>query len=641
MAWKLQYGSADRTFEEWGLSLPRKVTANQGADEVTFEADGALADSEPIFPYDAEIVIRKDGVQWFRGRVVETPAMGDGPTEGVSYKVAGAWQLLDELVYQVQWSGQWSSHLLLNINGRVSVSVGGVIAAVIDYAAANGIAIQKGQIFPDVDEVVYPPADEVTDLSCGEVIRRQMRWMPQGVAWIDYSTATPTLHARRAKKLTKVTLGPLPATEGERSWLKSIQAFGLRRRDDLVRPVVVFKYEIRGEVNGVPQLGFVVDRYPNDPALDRNRKAWVQTFSMLGPVVQTVSAEIETETIDTASLDWWKAHFPHLARPEVAAVSLEVTGATRSGKLKLPRMLVPGGGQIAPWMGVQWEEDLIEARAKYYITEAEPLLGAGDPNVGKIHFVEEEPLELRVIATDATTKVYSTVASVEEGDPIWLGLAENYFKALEVPQWEGQVVLTGEELAVEAVAGKTPQMGTLVSIAGLKKEWATMDALVQQVAEDAESGTMTVSFGPPTHLGAGDFIELLQVGRQRRRHTNPLTQQTGELGDSGGAVQLGEAMPVENSYAGTGKQRVLKVYQKSASRPADDKLIALDSETGEFKIDFGGGRTITVKQDNGVWLGGENRAFEMRWVRVCEMNADGRLETKRMKVIGTLPERLL
>lgn len=613
MGWILEYGGASKSFEEWGLCLPKRITANQLLDEVTFDADGALADSEPLFAYDSIIVIKKDGVKWFEGRIVETPAMGVGPNEALGYRVAGVWTDLDDLVMQVPWNGTYTSHLLYNIksvNGvTVAASVREVILQVLEYAISKGVAIAVGDIFPDADETIYPMAHEETDRSCGQVIRDQLSYVPQVAAWIDYSASVPKLHARLKRKLVKCTVGPLPTNESGRTWLKAIQGFGIRRRDDLIRPSVWLKYEIKNTEDGVDVIGHHTDFYPPG-STGGERRAFVQTFSVLGRVVTTVKTDIVTEPISKDDINWWKERFPHLKRPEVNIASL--TSATRDGQLALPRFLV--SGQIAPWMDVQWESELITGVINFALEEDDT----------RHAWVQDEPFPLRVIATDAETGTYSAVATVEEADPIPVGLAQFLYESWAVPQWEGQVVLTAEELMVEEGTvnpPQTPRMGVVLNIAGLKAAWETMDALVQRVEEDAETGTMTISFGPPTHLGPGDLIDLLRVGRRRRRYTNPLTQETGELAGSGSSVEFGEVSGSENGYTGQGKYKLLRVIDGLLS-------ILLDAVAGVFSLAFGGNKTLTLDKNDANWT------KPLKVQKVCVK--DGTVK-KEMQIIGSDP----
>lgn len=584
--WLLQRGAEEKSFEAWGFSAPKKFKLNQGIGECTFQAPGALADSDPALAYDDRIKIKKNGVIWFQGRVVETPAMGDGPQEGISYRLADTWFDLDDLVFQQLWGNQYSSHLLLNVFplGQLK-SVRDVLLDVIAYAAAQGVAIQAGQVLPEDDEKLwFPPPNEVVDVSCGEVIKNQLRWVPQSVAWIDDSTEPPTFNCRRRHRCEKITFTqpPPPNDEASRSWLRSIKAFGIRKRSDLVRPAVVFKYEIRGSEDGRETLAFVIDQWPL-AATGRERGALMQTFPLQGRVVSNVSAKVVTEEIDTDSLAWWKSHLATLAGAEVQ--NLKVTEVKRQSGL--PRMLVPGGGQLALWMKhddgtpVAFINEKITARIEYDLVEDKT------PHRKSAR----EPVPLRIIATDAQTGTYWAPASIEEGDPIPQGLAKFIYEALATVQHEGTLEIVAEELLVQP--GDLDPLGKLVNIAGMRAEWAAMDALIQRVDEDADSGTMTVSFGPPTHLGAADLTELLRVGRQRRRWTNPATQQNGEM-QTDGSVEFGMAAGQDSGYTGKGKDRLYRVFDEK-------RFLELDAINGKQLMDFGGGLIAAVDKEDSVW----------------------------------------
>src|SRR5712692_2660279 len=198
MSWTLLYGGAEKSFADWGLSQLTRSLVSQDADKASFVADGAAIDSAQQFDSGSTVVIKKDGIQWFVGRVITIPRQGSGRAESLKYELAGPWYYLQQIIYQQTWvsyltnqkqPSQFTSHLLLNVNpanGQI-VTTSAQILAALNYALAQLGApapFQIGAITP----ALFPALDEVRDMTCAEVIRKQLRWHPDAVTWFDYTT---------------------------------------------------------------------------------------------------------------------------------------------------------------------------------------------------------------------------------------------------------------------------------------------------------------------------------------------------------------------------------------------------------------------------------------------------------------------
>lgn len=243
MIWTIAYNGVEKTLADWGLTDVVRRLISQGIDELSFKADGQPMDDEPIFEEFADtLVLYRDrqvdvsgnfsgGTPWFSGIVTKVPRAGDPEAEKMTYKVAGPWWYLDNLVFLQPWqqilltigSGgapvlgpSNSSHLYLNLHTADSfsnfnitkITTGQQIIAALNWclqpfvAADSPPPFQIGRVTPALDV----PIDEVHDISCGEVIRKMLRWSPDAVAYFDYTTTPPTFNVLRRADMATVNI---------------------------------------------------------------------------------------------------------------------------------------------------------------------------------------------------------------------------------------------------------------------------------------------------------------------------------------------------------------------------------------------------------------------------------------------------
>lgn len=581
MSWTLRYKDQTQTMEVWGLCDLKRRLQSEGQDEVTFFQPLRTTKEPAKFDEDEDIRIYKDGKQWFRGVNLRPRRSISARTKRIYYTVAGPWNFLTRLEMQAQWMTsegmQYTPQLLLNVKPDNTLATAGeVIAAVLDYAIAEGVPISKGDILPVADGVVYPVPDEVEMFTCAQVILNQMRWLlRQGIIWFDYSTEKPTMHIRMGHKLPVVTLD-IPADDTQ----KKIVQVDIEPRTDLVRPGVKITYRRTGSKDGSPIVEPFIDLWP-EGITGRELDTLHLTFNMHGANVTTVSQEIEVIDIDAAHadeatrLDWWKDRLPDLKSSRIKNLKIEVASVERS--TALPRMVKFGA--IAAWMDVAFEEEVITARATYEFE--------------KDGVIEQLPIEhdisCKVLATNAVSKKYSTVQSVQEADPIPVGLARFLYELSATPQYEGPVTL--RERTLRYPEGNVPRLGTRLNITNGLAEWATMNAVPQIVEEDTRTGSTILTLSPISAISAGDMMSFLQV-RRRRRVTNPLTQQTGAI--SGGKVELGTGTHRENSGRGIGS------YKKFVVRDGNT-IITLDADGKTFEVKFSETQKATLSSSDAKW----------------------------------------
>jgi len=605
MAYELQYKQQRQSFEAWGLSLLRKRTQSEGQDSITFIQMLKGSNDNPQFEEDEDIRVFKDGKQWFRGTNLRPKRHLSAKSKWIEYIVAGPWNRFTRRVYQQDWFGTFTSHLLLNIDGfRNLVSVRATVESVIDYLIARGVEITKGNILSDASETVYPPPSEIVSAPCSAVILNQMRWLlRQGIIYFDYSTDKPTMHVRMANLLPSVTIDR-PANDAD----KKVLSCEIEPRTDLQLPGVWITYEITNQVDGKVRMGLVHDYYP--PTINGTEEDVLHlTFSMQGTSITTLEQELEVIDIDaahadaTTRLNWWKARLPYLG-DATKVRNLTIAASTVLRETNLPSMVVEGAP--ARWMEIDYQGELIRAVANY-----EAWNGVAWKKI------TNKDIACQVTATDGTSGTYRTKQTEEEGDPIWVGLAQFLYQLSASLQYEGTVRLKESELRLPE--NGVPRLGTRLNITGWRPEWQQMMAVIQAVDEDAQSGETILTLQPVSTLTASDLVAFLQV-RKKRRWTNPLTQNDGEQRDN--RVSLPQGHPRENAIPSETVPTITVVATESGA------TITQDGETGFFKIDAGNGKVATLAKSDANW----DRELKVQVV-CARLNGVNKL----MQVLGSDP----
>lgn len=597
MSWEIYHGGEWKTFSALGLSNPTRGINSQMVDVVGFHAAQDF-DADLLFAYGATVQIRRDGVQWFYGRVTKTPRMGAPRLEEVGYEVSGPWFWLDHLVFQQTWnyadafgvtqSGK-SSHLMLGqkliLDPEMTGNLVGVpqttaeqISEVLAWAVACGAPLQAGTILTGITV----PIREIRDTTCGEAIRQMLRWHPDAVTWFDYSTTPPTFHCGKRANLQVINL-----TVGE----TPIQSVSIASRDDLKVPAVVLKFESTdtSQPDGIARQRITTQIAPLGASEDV-LGAMVATVDLQGASANWLRAVTTTGTIDAASTNetlkkaWWAAKLPWLNDARV--VSFTVSDVARSGAHGYARELVDG--QITEWMieqGLNQEDE--EISAKVSVTYA---------NASSKNNTVSEVQTVRVKATDAPLgeQEYVSLQSYASGEAEPTGLAQAVYDALATLQYEGSVVLKEEEVnTAMRAAGITNSagVGCVLNIAGGRSEWAAMKALVVSVIENLSIGETTINYGPAGHLGYGDLIELLQINRNRFNYTAPVAR-TDPSSAARGELGLGKHLP--KGQANSGAQAYSEFWVLNGSRSAQLNTTA-SAATLEVKETTTSNKTVKLE----------------------------------------------
>jgi hypothetical protein len=565
--WQIEYKGEKKTFEEWGVMNSSRRLLSLDIDVFQCEAARDI-DEADLFERGQTIKVFNGEVQWFAGPIDQTPKTATGRYESHGYVAVGPWWYLANQVYQQTWKElanpldssagfvtKYRSHLLLgyNVDGNF-ISTKDIVTDALNYVL--GCAIDAGIAAPfqigTIDlPVLYPPVREVLNRACSEVILQVLRWTPDAIGIVDYATSPPTLHIKQRSGLARVTLDLPDGGKGPKQ-------LNIRPRYDLKLPAVVIKYEIVNIVDGLAYPQLIVDIAPalqpnGQPTTGREFGAIVDTISLEGGVISYAYSAIICEAIDTGSLDWWKANNHVIGTDRVKNLVIAPTSVLSN--TAFPRQLVQG--TIAPWMlrnGFDAARDVIQAKASYDLVD--------EPGTVLEH-KNDVYIEVELVATNLTTGTYKTVESETLAEPVPVGLAGYLYAAASVLHYDGAFDLVEDECS-----GKVG-IGSLVNITGARQEYEAMNAVVQSITEDIESGTTSVTVGPPKHLGKDDIIEFLSQNRNRVRLTASKVMSSGT---SFGATPnaLPKEAPVKNTNAANGQYDLFTVAKYVVIDKADN-----------------------------------------------------------------------
>lgn len=203
-----------------------------------------LTGDDPLVAEGVAVRLLVDSDVRFAGRCTAIDYVGAGGRIEVAYTISDAWHDLDRLIWQAKrrlaeepadpesaMIDVFSSRTVLfqDLDGD-AVDAEEQIAEVLTYASGAGLLIAPGVIH----EIGAVPWEEATDITCAEVIRRAVRWLPSGAAHLLYPAGVTTLHV--AAK-TDLVAEDIDLAGG------AVARLEVRKRDDLVVPGVKITFE--------------------------------------------------------------------------------------------------------------------------------------------------------------------------------------------------------------------------------------------------------------------------------------------------------------------------------------------------------------------------------------------------------------
>ena len=538
--WSLLYvpTSEEKTFAQWGISPDaQRNIQSQSVDTFTFTIISGEIDSEPTFSPNESCVIKRNGVGYFYGRVTGITMSATPNSESLHYTLSGLWWYMDQLVFQQPWNVASDPTLVaptleamlrprtilfVKIDGIVStpISVSEQVTKAVQYCIDAGAPFAIGTIDPGDFK---PQANEVKDMTCGEIVRNCLHWTPNCVSWFDYSTSPPTLNIRPRSALTSKSV---PVSNAPTNGLS------ITPRYDLVVSGVKIVYESQNSINEFTWKKIVADT-AGDPdgfqavvcsteigglsATIQNQKLSIASVnftlkpfwdSVLPWLKQASDVTIENVRLNntlvlgqTADAADATSNYDKIGRKDFATTELTWDGDPPT---PVATQNVLSDGQVPHWL----EDDFMDvvATAKISFTLENPETKAKERKVKQPFYAK---VKLTQTLAAGANQPFQNVTSLTPAEPTPEGVAAAYYAATSVLHYEGSYERTEDEV------GGNIGPGCVLNITGARADWETMNAIVQSVMENLGNGLTSIKFGPPSHLSTQEFIELVRVMRNR------------------------------------------------------------------------------------------------------------------------------
>ena len=621
--WKISInGAAAVPMESLGVTLAGAEFRSHGAGTVRLDLDAPFDAESPLsYGNNVRIIRDEDGVPStvFSGTCRTIPRYGSAGAEGLQVQCEDVWTELQETVYQENWaafmadatSGDYVVPGLELSKTIIGVTPDGaprttsaVITAVVNYATSVDLPIAMGSIPAGMQTVVRM----LDGRTCAELILECLNQHPDWITWMDYSTPVPTLNFTNRASATSRSF--------DVGGNDDVVEFSITRRDDLIPRRVILNFESAGgiEMEVGSARGITRDIWPApigvpDELPTRGPGVLIATMtlptvdgvkgSFTPAIIDTQKARIQTREIpaDAASPTkknkWLKLKYRHLKNVPDSSITIKSWARTLedfgedppdgiSGVLvsdpatadDIPNELVVG--QIEEWMEEKTGRVRVEA-------EIEASGSATDEHKEAI----SKPLPpVIVVATSASTGIKTrvvnytppamTAASPATQAAGMMGLARAYYEALSQVTFEGGITLAADEIP------DTRLVGCVINLTGGLGEWMTMAALVNSVSWDIQSGTATVSFGPPRWQSFVDFVAMMETLRSPAGIRAFGEDRTGENIPGGGA---GSEAELENLQGFTSPETIFEQPKISAEFTHPFKLTTSKVGTiAKFKV---------------------------------------------------------
>lgn len=359
----LQYNGTERAFAKWGFALHSTKCLRHNLREDIFRATvaGALVSDDPIFPYEAQVIIRtgrtsasgddnsfSGGVTKFSGKRVGMEGAASGSEQGVTYEFLGPWYDLANTHYLQTFQGvavlpYAPGEIVLNTstanNSHVLsfISIGDQLQAILqwllDQYSAQGMAAPYQYTGRDLNSGAI-------DLSVTGTAAVGVNTDKSGNAYDFHVNADSTIDSALFAQFLPSYIGkPMMCSQALQKMLelsprtnvcfdysttpptvfiRSVDNFApvslalfngidhkslnIKRRDDLVARAVVITYRITNTVNGKQVVDYAIDKWGGHGANNASDpsaglRVLSETIDLQGYSVTTTTAQMDCEPL--------------------------------------------------------------------------------------------------------------------------------------------------------------------------------------------------------------------------------------------------------------------------------------------------------------------------------------------------------
>lgn len=245
VAWSMSVNGLNRqSLSAWSIKGPKVTFRSLDNDDFIFSREENILTS-PAFAFGDKIILYRNAVIWFQGIVAQQIQVGSGQLSEVHYLVRGPWWQMSRVVWQANTQfydpnscqpvtvKQTKAILFQDPTTGDAITTGQQITNAVDYCL-TGLALPILIVAGTVPPFISVPMEEVRDIMVTDIIRRCMQWTPDGVSWIDYTSATPVFNCQERIFLSTVTIDI-----SQKNLVSKLELFA---RDDLVPTGVRFNY---------------------------------------------------------------------------------------------------------------------------------------------------------------------------------------------------------------------------------------------------------------------------------------------------------------------------------------------------------------------------------------------------------------
>jgi hypothetical protein len=544
------FDATARSLESASISSARLEFKNLEADILTFTISPSPTGA--IFPDLAqEMILYRDGVQFFVGHVTDIRTMIDSLNQSVQVTVSGTWWWLDKVPMTAVWNdGAGTS------GERISIVFGSATAGqnlktslenAINRSAALGIPIATIAQGSSVDNMFAFPRITLNQSTCGQVISELVRICPDTMVWFDYSTKPVRI------RITRRGNAPVTALDALSSPIVSID---INPRIDLQVSQVTLPYVDRSATG--------LTRFQSQSS-GTNYLSQRQVITISGPELDTFLPNdlFESYSIKTQGITGTDVYnFVHDSDNSM------VNAAKVHGLTRVPAVIDPGGtyteysdvafrnasqittiaaprltlrdntvvststnyiflstGAIPDWLrglGYNIREATFSghyrwgpttttfAAAQYFYTagfDTTTALGGYFKGSTQVRYQGWKSFSVPVIISTSNFATATTVYRPSDYSFMYPpeGLAGNLLAAQNWLPYEGQIQLEQQDV------GATRYRGTKVNLANSLSSFANMGALVKGESIEIETGRTTISLGAPAR---NDYRTLVDKVRK-------------------------------------------------------------------------------------------------------------------------------
>lgn len=604
-SWTLLAGTAEKTLANWGICADFSFGfANKEKGVMTFRTTEDFDPASPHFSPESKIIIYRDrqltdhggpivntGTIYFQGYIATVNNSARGSKRGIqyvaydarwymerepfkqAYKNFAGWLnndptqgavLVDQVASEV-YIGEDQNENLQTTKAQLTEIYAWLnrvknptwrTASSPSDASLNYLAI--GTITPDY----LFPRSRVNTISCAEAEQQVLRWTPDAIAMLDYTTQPPTINVRSLASMPTATIQ-----------LTAEQESAISVTPDIERQLagVIIYYKWTNTVNGRSVPNILVDRYPLD-ITDFDPDVSSHTVNLIGLSATTLECAVETEPVANISavnaagrVAWWTEQDASLQDASIDRSTLSITPAwvTDVAGVNIdlnayPNILLTNA--LPDWVAADTVHAVISATVSYD--------KHSDSNL--VLPTQRISREVRkdVVLTNAVTKTYSQTTHYDPGEtpPGWVngafvnGVAEQVYKAVKDLRHRGTITFVSDALRYDLV------VGTRCTLVGPHSTFE--NCIIQRIETQPHYGRMTITFGPAARLDAPGLIELARASRNRQVLNIPSGRATGQFGGSGTSVPQTAAIPRDNTTHGTGQYALqTAIFQQLADLP--------------------------------------------------------------------------